>query len=227
MTVMKIWKDVVSNFEKQHKRMAKQNGIGESKSGKKGEFRSAAQKLLSVGGGNKSALSCAGATDNPGAAQMKNLTDFLLACEDSIHTACNATNFVLVNVTKLEKCKVVAEDFKTGAGECLGKSVGADKTTTDDACDCWTNPNLDATVQAAKNCKFSDEAKAFATALKTCKEAFSTCRKLEDDAAESISACSTDADTLKKEVGLVFIINILFTTVPPSRLPLSPQTVRR
>merc|ERR1712019_1421 len=78
MTIMKIWKDVVTNFEKQHKRMDKQNGTGESKSGKKGEFISAAQKLLSVGGGNKSALSCAGSTDNAGAAQLKNLTDHLM-----------------------------------------------------------------------------------------------------------------------------------------------------
>ena len=191
VNIMKMWKDVISNFEKQHKRMAKQNGTGESKSGKKGVFKSAAQRLLSVGGGNKSALSCAGATDNPGAAQMKNLTDFLLACEDSIHTACNATNFDLVNVTKLEKCKVVAEDFKTGAGECLGKSVGADKTTTDDACACWTNPNLDETIQAAKECKFNEESKAFAAALKTCKNKFSECRKYEDEVANSILACKS------------------------------------
>merc|ERR1719479_782814 len=200
MTVMKIWKDVVSNFEKQHKRMTKQNGTGDSKSGKKGEFKGAAQKLISVGGGNKSALSCAGATDNAGSAQMKNLTDVLLACEDNIHMACNSTNFEAVNVTKLEECKVVAEDFKTGAGACLAKSVGADKTTTDDACACWTDATFDATVQAAKDCKFAEEAKAFAAALKTCKEAFSTCRKYEDEVAESISACKSNADDLKKEV---------------------------
>jgi len=180
--------------------MTKQSGTGDSKSGKKGEFKSAAQKLLSVGGGNKSALSCAGATDNPGAAQLKNLTDVLNACEDNIHMACNSTNFEAVNVTKLEACKVVADDFKTGAAECLGKSVGADKTTTDDACACWTNATFDATVQAAKECKFADEAKAFAAALKTCKEAFSTCRKYEDEVSESISACKSNADDLKKEV---------------------------
>merc|ERR1719479_140419 len=200
MTVMKIWKDVVSNFEKQHKRMTKQNGTGDSKSGKKGEFKGAAQKLISVGGGNKSALSCAGATDNAGSAQMKNLTDVLLACEDNIHMACNSTNFEAVNVTKLEECKVVAEDFKTGAGACLAKSVGADKTTTDDACACWTDATFDATVQAAKDCKFAEEAKAFAAALKTCKEAFSTCRKYEDEVSESISACKSNANDLKKAV---------------------------
>ena len=135
ITVMKMWKDVISNFEKQYKRMEKQNGTGSSKSGKKGEFKGAAHILLSAGGGNKSALSCGGSTDNPGAAQLKNLTDTLEACEESIHAACNASNFDLVNNTKLTICKSVADTFKTGAEECLGKTVGADKTSTDDACD--------------------------------------------------------------------------------------------
>merc|ERR1739844_304055 len=200
MTIMKIWKDVVTNFEKQHKRMDKQNGTGESKSGKKGEFKSAAQKLLSVGGGNKSALTCAGLTDNAGAAQMKNLTDHLMGCEDRIHTACNSTNFDVVNVTKLEHCKMVIEEFKTGAEECLGQSIGADKAPTDEACNCWTNETLAHSVELAKECKFNEEAKAFAAALKTCKSTFSECRKYEDEVAESIAACKSNADDLKKEV---------------------------
>merc|ERR1712025_148402 len=159
---MKVWKDVITNFEKQHKRMDKQNGTGESKHGKKGEFKAAAQRLLSAGGGNKSALSCAGSTTNPGAAQLKNLSDVLNACEDSIHMVCNNSNFDLVNITKLEACKSVADDFKTGAGECLGKTVGGDRTSADDACACWTNATFDETVQAAKECKFNEEASAFA-----------------------------------------------------------------
>merc|ERR1711994_1101091 len=93
---MKVWKDVITNFEKQHKRMDKQNDTGGSKHGKKGEFKNAAQRLLAAGGGNKSALSCAGSTENPGAAQLKNLSDFLSGCEDSIHMVCNNSNFDLV-----------------------------------------------------------------------------------------------------------------------------------
>merc|ERR1711997_1391035 len=180
--------------------MAKQSGIGDSKHGKKGEFKSIVHKLISVGGGNMSAPSCSGSTTNAGAAQLKNLTDILHACETSVHEACNSTNFDLVNTTKLEECKVIAEDFKTAGEVCLSKTVGAKKTTTDDACACWTNSSLAMTVEAAKNCKFNDEAKAHAAALKTCKDEFIQCRKYEDDAAESIAACSTDADTLKKEL---------------------------
>ena len=139
---------------------------------------------------------------------MKNLTDHLMSCEDEIHLACNSTNFDVVNITKLEECKNVADVFKTGAGECLGKSIGANKTSTDEACACWTSDTLNETVQAVKECKFNNEAKAFGAALKTCKDKFSECRKYEDEVAESISACKSNVDDLKKEVGLVFIINI-------------------
>merc|ERR1712223_1153742 len=38
ITIMRMWKDVISNFEKQKKRMEKQNGTGASKSSKKGAF---------------------------------------------------------------------------------------------------------------------------------------------------------------------------------------------
>ena len=146
---------------------------------------------------------------------MKNLTDFLDSCEDAIHVACNATNFdSIINTTKLMACKEVAETFKTGAEECMGKTVGASKTSTADACACWTNTSLDATVQAAKDCKFNEESKMFAAAIMTCRNKFAECRKYEDDVAESISACTSNADDLKKEVGLDFIINILVTTVP-------------
>merc|ERR1711953_1233269 len=201
VNIMKMWKDVIANFEKQSKRIEKQNGTGESKSGKKGEFKAHAFKLITAGGGNKSALSCAGVTNNTGAAQMKNLTDFLDSCEDAIHVACNATNFdSIINTTKLMACKEVAETFKTGAEECMGKTVGAGKTSTADACACWTNTSLDATVQAAKDCKFSDEAKAVAAALKTCRNKFAECRRYEDAVADSIAACSTSSDALKKEV---------------------------
>merc|ERR1711988_993197 len=52
---MKIWKDVVGNFEKQRKRMVKQNKTG----------------------GNKSNMSCGGQYGNKGAAQLQNLTKTL------------------------------------------------------------------------------------------------------------------------------------------------------
>ena len=93
ITIMKMWKDVISNFEKQKKRMEKQNGTGGNKSGKKGVFAPTARRLVDLGGGNKSELSCAGRTDNNGALQLKNLTDTLFDCEDDVHKACNPSTF--------------------------------------------------------------------------------------------------------------------------------------
>merc|ERR1712088_1147428 len=111
VTVMKVWKDVVSNFWRQHTRMEKFNTTGGSKNGKGGVFKSAAHKLLTVGGGNKTALKCSGVNNNTGAAQLKNLTNFLFSCEASVHKVCNATNFHLVNDTKLKGCSKSADTF--------------------------------------------------------------------------------------------------------------------
>ena len=78
---MKLWKDVVGNFEKQNKRMTKQNSTGQSKSGKKGTFAPIAFKLVDIGGGNKTNMSCGGSYNNSGAMQLQNLTKTLFDCE--------------------------------------------------------------------------------------------------------------------------------------------------
>merc|ERR1712109_444062 len=51
VTIMRMWKDVISNFEKQKKRMVKQNTTGGNKSGKKGVFAPIALRLIEAGGG--------------------------------------------------------------------------------------------------------------------------------------------------------------------------------
>merc|ERR1712141_563480 len=82
---MKVWKDVIGNFEKQFKRIVKQNSTGSSKSGKKGAFASIGNKLVDIGGGNKSNLSCAGSYSSSGAEQIANLTKTLFDCEMNIN----------------------------------------------------------------------------------------------------------------------------------------------
>merc|ERR1712130_661464 len=74
---MKLWKDVVANFDKQNNRMTKQNKTGGNKSGKKGLFAPIAFKLVDIGGGNKTNMSCAGSTTSDGAKQLANLTKTL------------------------------------------------------------------------------------------------------------------------------------------------------
>ena len=188
LTIMRMWKDVISNFERQKKRMERQNSTGVNKSGKKGIFGPIAQRLIEVGGGNKSAPSCGGKTNNDGAKQLKNLTDTLSACESNVHKMCG--NFSQPNMTKLSACAVLADSFKKGAQKCLDLTIGSNAKDTDTACTCWTGADLNKTVQAAKNCKFSTEAKAIANELKNCTKAFGKCRKYEDAAVTAITNCT-------------------------------------
>merc|ERR1712241_367783 len=62
ISIMKIWKDPVANYDKQRTRMKRQNETGGKKSGKKGAFGAITQRLVEAGGGDKSAPSCAGST---------------------------------------------------------------------------------------------------------------------------------------------------------------------
>merc|ERR1712170_300092 len=54
ISLMKYWKDIVTNFEKQSKRIASQSKTGGRKADKKGVFSSIALNLVDIGGGNKS-----------------------------------------------------------------------------------------------------------------------------------------------------------------------------
>ena len=120
---MKYWKDIVTNFEKQSKRIASQSKTGGRKADKKGVFSSIALNLVDIGGGDKSSLSCGGSTSNSGAKQLKNLTDTLFACEVNINASCNSANFDnIYNQTLLDECATVVTDFKKMAGECIKKT---------------------------------------------------------------------------------------------------------
>ena len=79
---------------------------------------------------------------------------------------------------------------------CLGKTMGANKTNNEDACSCWTDMKLNATVGELKNCKVSDETKAITTALKACTATFGKCRKFEDGAITAISSCASSTSKL-------------------------------
>ena len=81
ITAMKRWKDQVANFEKQMNRVNKQAEIASKKKDKKAAFGPIALKLVDIGGGNKSALTCSGSADSDGAKQLTNLTQTLFDCE--------------------------------------------------------------------------------------------------------------------------------------------------
>ena len=202
---MRQLKDNIGNFERQFKRIQLSNGTFGSKYSKKGVFRSAAQILLSVGGGKKSGLQCAGYTANEGAAQLKNITDFLFNCETSVGEACNPSYLAgLVNNTKLVECNALSAEYKAGVEDCLWtKTLTSPSTSFDEAeaCACWTEASMYEAREAFIHCKLADENRDVAAAVRTCKNTFSKCRKYEDEAANSISACKSNADGLKKTVG--------------------------
>ena len=196
---MKMWKDIVANFDRQKNRIASQLATSNSKNSKSGEFDSVHHSLISVGGGDKNNLSCAGSTTNAGAAQLTNLTTVLSACKTEVEAVCNTTEWTgLANETILTECEELMDIFKVEADVCLDLSVGPNATDTDTACACWES--IVPTREAIKHCKFPAEAKAVAENLQVCLATFAECRKHEDDAAIAISACGSSFSALTEEV---------------------------
>merc|ERR1712226_1198422 len=192
MHYMKVWKDIVGNFEKQRKRMIKQNKTGGNKSGKKGLFAPIAHRLVDIGGGNKSNMSCGGSYGNKGAAQLQNLTKTLFDCEISVNASCNPANIPQPNMTFINRCKELVDNFTAEAGTCYDKTYGGKKTNSSDACYCWTHNNLNADIDELKTCKANKESAAITAALKNCTAAFGVCRKYEDAASTALSTCASD-----------------------------------
>ena len=132
LLMMKIWKDVVSNFKKQNARMKSQKKTGASKSGKKGLFAPIAFKLIDIGGGNRANLSCGGVYGSVGAKQLGNLTKTLFDCEKSVNASCNTANFPQADTTFIEACESGITSFETEGKACLKKV--SDVTA---ACECF------------------------------------------------------------------------------------------
>merc|ERR1711874_935395 len=196
---MKVWKDIVGNFEKQRKRMVKQNKTGGNKSGKKGLFAPIAHRLVDIGGGNKSNMSCGGQYGNKGAAQLQNLTKTLFECEIEVNKSCDPANIPQPNMTFIDRCKELVDNFSAEAGTCYDKTYGGKKTNSSDACYCWTHNKINATIDELKTCKANKESAAITAALKNCTSAFGVCRKYEDDASTALSSCASDSSKLTKK----------------------------
>merc|ERR1712110_1406590 len=117
---MRKLEKVVANFDKQMIRVEKQAGIASKKGEKKGVFGPIALKLIDVGGGNKSALTCAGSADSAGAKQLKNLTDTLMMCEMEVNKTCSM-DLPKPNATLIKECNTSTKAFRKMAEECFAK----------------------------------------------------------------------------------------------------------
>merc|ERR1711971_1421147 len=180
---MRKLEKVVANFDKQMIRVEKQAAIAAKKGDKKAVFGPIALKLIDVGGGNESALTCAGSSDSAGAKQLKNLTDTLMLCETEVNKTCKM-DIPKPNATLITACNTSTKAFRKMAEECFSKSK---EDTAMDACTCWTNADLAKLGDSVADCKI----KEVGTVAKG--------RKFEDDAVSIISACSKDTTKLKEK----------------------------
>merc|ERR1712214_181038 len=196
---MRMLAGIVANFEKQQNRMKAHSKIASGKLDKKDAFESINQKLISAGGGNKSALSCSGSSTSPGALQLANLTSVLGECSTVLASSCNMSLIPQVNSTKLDACNASIVAFKTEAEMCLDMAIKA-KAMTDEVCACFTATALDELFDSNTDCKFPEETRNVTAAKNKCVDDFGKCRKYEDDAATSITACSTSASALTEKV---------------------------
>jgi len=188
--LLKIVQQRITNFLVQQKRMSKFNSTGGKKSAKKGLFGPIASKVIDVGGGNASDLSCSGNKTNPGATKLKSIISDLQKCEKSIMVACDTSAYPLPNITEAMECKTNMESMKKSVEACA-------KKTGEEACTCWMDSTLMATAEKVKKCDISEENKKVTTAHKQCTGNFSACKKIEDSAVTYIFACSQSANDLK------------------------------
>merc|ERR1711979_155282 len=171
-------------------RMSKFNTTGGKKSAKKGLFGPIASKVIDVGGGNASDLSCSGNKTNPGATKLKSIISDLQKCEKQIMVACDTSAYPHPNMTEAMECKTNMESMKTSVEACA-------KKTGEEACTCWMDADLMAVAEKVKKCDISKENKKVTAAHKQCTGNFSACKKIEDSAVTYIFACSQSANDLK------------------------------
>merc|ERR1711872_1133148 len=188
--LMNIVNKKITNFLVQQKRMTKFNSTGGKKQAKKGLFAPIANKIIDIGGGNASDLSCSGNKTNPGAKKLKEIITNLKSCEDKIKSACDPSAYPLPNKTEADACKTNMESMKTKVEACSKKSGS-------EACTCWLDSELKAVADKVKKCDISSENKKVTTIHKQCTGNFSACKKVEDTAVTYIYACSQSADDLK------------------------------
>merc|ERR1711997_1438199 len=193
MSYMKQRKTLVPNFEKQYKRIERNEKQAGGKASKGSEFTPYLTKLRETGGGNASNMTCAG-EKNTGATNLENLYNSLAECETTINATCNA-GMPAVNYTFLNACKTLMDEFENKTDEAIDlnkKNKGAE------SCLIWESPELANVSQSIKPCKeFKDTETAHTAAKKACIGNFSICRKEEDKVSELVSACSASNSVAK------------------------------
>jgi len=177
-------KDKVSNFGSQKLRIEKFTKVSANKGAKKSIFPPLKNRLVDVGGGNESALTCAGDPDN---AELNALVSGLDACVDEIDAACNASK-PEIDDALIEECATKMDTFSAEVKKCQ------DITEPAELCTCWNSDTLKNASAELASCDISKLAVEVAAYKKKCVATFSTCKKLEDSVAGFTFACSSEND---------------------------------
>ena len=192
--IMRLLKDRLSFYETKFKRISKKSQIGLSKSGKNSVFQPALARLIAAGGGNRSALVCAGNASNSGSKQMSNLTKVLQQCHVNVKAACDPSGFPLPNMTEVNRCLDKGEVINNLSGNCS-------KLSGSEACSCWEgSKETESAVEVFKTCDLTPSTKAVTKALNKCKEVFGKCRKYEDAVADIVNLCNQRPATMRKRL---------------------------
>ena len=190
ITIVETYFKQVANFEKQWKRILSKNKTSVSKGGKMDAFKKPLERLVEAGGGDAKNLSCQGSIDSPGALKMQNLSSILTNCSEDIKAACNESQKPTINMTEVDQCNAMVAEFKEnvdGTDGCLEK-------TGQELCDCFANQTLLDQAAVLRKCSLAKESQTMASALKTCKGKYGSCRKFQEEIIGIVSACSKSSD---------------------------------
>ena len=192
--ILRRWKDVVTNFLRQSKRIKDNQKKANNKNSKRDIFAPVANKLLTLGGGDIESLSCVGIKDSEGASNLTTIAKKLFACENNVNKSCNLANFPKLNTTYIDECTTLAKKFDEEATECLKLSKQEGKEA--DACKCYTA--MKKLSDDVADCKIQEVMSKVTAQAKNCTKTFGECRKLEDSAVDIFSHCSKNKGILSK-----------------------------
>lgn len=179
----KVEKDTVKNFFKQKNRIESQLKTIGNKLKKKGTFEEDGNALKTALGNNIENATCGSKKLAKNSSTIFSLKQ-LLNCSAIIKEGCASLE---VNSTVTGSCADTLTEFKDESKKCVAK-------TGSEACSCWEKlTEYRSNISACKILTYSKEIKS---ALTTCKEAFSKCKKAQDAAVEYVSTCTQDSDKI-------------------------------
>ena len=179
------------NFQTQFARIsnfAKQTG---NKGAKNGDFGQTLSNLKELGGGNASALSCAGAASGTPAQSLNSAVSSLGQCAQNISAACSSPPSV--NSTQANVCVYAIGNLTNGVNNCSNLNGSA-------ACTCWKDPALATLSATVANCDISAINKNMTAFKKACTDSYIGCKTLSNNAPNLISSCNSDANSLLQKL---------------------------